>query len=76
MDYPNQFNICLLQKNYLSLSMSQTKRWLESIGYFDEDGNVKDDQLIADYIDWQYHQEKESILSSEPSVDLENKDQA
>ena len=30
--------------------MSQTKRWMESIGYFDEDGNVKDDQLIADYI--------------------------
>jgi hypothetical protein len=56
--------------------MSQTKRWLESIGYFDEDGNVKDDQLIADYIDWQYHEQQEAILSSEPSGDLDNKDLA
>ena len=56
--------------------MSQTKRWLESIGYFDEDGNVKDDQLIADYADWQYHEQQEAILSSKPSVDPENKDQA
>jgi hypothetical protein len=55
--------------------MSQTKRWLESIGYFDEDGNVKDDQLIADYIDWQYHQQ-EVMISSEPSGDLRNMDQA
>jgi hypothetical protein len=55
--------------------MSQTKRWLESIGYFDEDGNVKDDQLIADYADWQYHQQ-EVMISSKPSVDPENKDQA
>ena len=50
--------------------MSQTKRWLESIGYFDEDGNVKDDQLIAEYADWQYQEQKEAILSSEPSGDL------
>lgn len=56
--------------------MSQTKRWLESIGYFDEDGNVKDDQLIADYIDWQYHEQQEAILSSKLSVDPENKVQA
>lgn len=56
--------------------MSQTKRWLESIGYFDEDGNVKDDQLTADYIDWQYHQQKEAILSSEPSVATDSTDQA
>ena len=55
--------------------MSQTKRWLESIGYFDEDGNVKDDQLIADYIDWQYHQQ-EVMISSKPSGDLGNMDQA
>ena len=48
--------------------MSQTKRWLESIGYFDEDGNVKDNQYIADYMDWQYQEQKEAMLSSEPFV--------
>ena len=59
--------------NYLFLSMSQTKRWLESIGYFDEDDNTLDEH---NYIDWQYHQQKETILSSETSVVAENKVQA